>query len=81
MVGCDDNIEAVSQAMVFDLVSDVAHSAVNLLDHLSAFWGIWSIFMSYQIRFSKVQCDKVKVIFVEPLSNHFVNVQLPICLI
>lgn len=81
MVSSDNKVETVSKAKVLDSVPDVAHGTIHLSNHLLAFWGIWSIFVTSFIWFSKVQRDKVQVLLAEPLSNHFVDVQSPVCFI
>lgn len=81
MVSSHDNVEPFSKAMMFDPVPNVAYSPIHLLDHLPAFWGIWSIFVPGRIWFSKIQGDKVQVLLVEPFPNHLVDVQSPICLV
>ncbi|TNN47036.1 hypothetical protein EYF80_042769 [Liparis tanakae] len=66
VVSRDDDVEPLSEVMVLDLFPDVAHRTVHLLDHLTTFWGIWSVFMSGRIRFSEVQGDKVQVLLRKP---------------
>jgi len=80
VVGGDDDVQAVSQAVAIYGVSQVTDGAVDLPDdHLSVSM-VWTLGVAHAVRLAKVQRHQVEILLREPV-HHRVDVLTPLCLV